>query len=109
MIALLLISLGNGSIKACVVALGGHQFELPKEKPILDRYFSIKYFLYTIGMLASKVLPSQIRESFEYQGVFATTALVFLFSWSKYFLYRLKKKCDIFQSAKFMITLYLKT
>lgn len=89
-ISLLLVSVGNGNLRACIAALGGHQFKLPQQKPQLDRYFSIYYFTYTMGILLSKVVPPEVRVSFHcfgksycYTAVFAMLALVFLVSWCK--------------------------
>lgn len=40
MSSLILIAIGNGSIRACITALGGHQFQMPEQSKQLDQYFS---------------------------------------------------------------------
>lgn len=88
--SLVLISIGNGSIRACVTSLGGLQFELPSQSKGLDRYFSHYYFIYTLAIMLSKIVSPEIRsqthcfgESECYAAVFGSLGATFLFSWSK--------------------------
>ena len=87
-----MIAIGNGSLRACITSLGGHQFKLPEQKVELDRYFSIYYLVYYVGILLSKVVPPEVRVSVHcfgrqscYTAVFGMIAVVFLISWSKTF------------------------
>lgn len=92
----MLIAIGNGSLRACITSLGGHQFKLPEQKADLDRYFSVYYLVYYVGILLSKVVPPEVRVSVHcfgrqscYTAVFGMIAVVFLISWSKiYFCYK---------------------
>lgn len=88
--SLILISIGNGSIRACVTSLGGSQFTLPNQSKSLDRYFSHYYFVYTFGILLSKIITPEIRERTQcfgqnecYAAVFGTLIIIFLAAWSK--------------------------
>lgn len=88
--SLILISIGNGSIRACVTSLGGSQFELPRQAKGLDQYFSHYYFIYTLGILLSKIVPPEIRaqtqcfgESECYAAVFGSLAAIFVVAWSE--------------------------
>lgn len=88
--SLLLISIGNGSIRACVTSLGGFQFELPGQSKGLDQYFSHYYFVYSLGIMLSKVIPPAIRAQTQcfgkhecYAAVFGALATVFVVAWSK--------------------------
>ncbi|XP_026482711.1 peptide transporter family 1-like [Ctenocephalides felis] len=87
--ALLLISLGNGGIRACVTSLGGSQFTLPQQTGALDDYFSHYYFVYTMGVLLSKIAPPAVRAGTScfhmtdcYTAVFGLLAGAFLLAWA---------------------------
>uniref|UniRef100_A0A6M2DX68 Putative h+/oligopeptide symporter n=1 Tax=Xenopsylla cheopis TaxID=163159 RepID=A0A6M2DX68_XENCH len=87
--ALLLISLGNGGIRACVTSLGGSQFTLPTQSGALDDYFSHYYFVYTMGVLLSKLAPPAVRARTScfnmtecYTAVFGLLAGSFLLAWA---------------------------
>lgn len=91
--SLLLISIGNGSIRACITSLGGHQFKLPEQTDALNTYFSHYYFVYYMGILLSKIVPPAIRADTQcfgkdecYAAVFGFLGSVFLCCWSKIFL-----------------------
>lgn len=88
--SILLIAIGNGTLRTCVTALGGEQFELPEQSDGLNQYFSHYYFVYTLGILLSKIIPPEIRAQTKcfgedecYAAVFGSLAIVFLFSWSE--------------------------
>lgn len=89
---MLLIATGNGCLRACIAALGGHQFRVPQQKTLLDRYFAKYYFFYYLGILLGKVLPAYVRKEVDivpycavgkdcYPAVFGLTSVVFLISW----------------------------
>lgn len=91
--SLILISIGNGSIRACVTSLGGSQFELPTQSMALEQYFSHYYFIYTLGILLAKIVPPEIRAHTKcfgehecYTAVFGALAVVFLMAWREFFL-----------------------
>lgn len=91
MSSLILISIGNGSIRACITSLGGQQFQLPEQSKQLDRFFSQYYFIYSVGILLSKIIPPAIRAHTQcfgkndcYLAVFGSLATVFLGAWSEY-------------------------
>lgn len=89
--SLLLISIGNGNIRACITSLGGHQFKLPEQADALNTYFSHYYFMYYMGILLSKIVPPAIRADTQcfgkdecYAAVFGFLASIFLCCWSKF-------------------------
>ncbi|XP_037046247.1 solute carrier family 15 member 2 [Bradysia coprophila] len=86
--SLLLISIGNGNIRACITSLGGHQFKLPEQTDALNTYFSHYYFMYYMGILLSKVVPPAIRADTQcfgkdecYAAVFGFLGTIFLCCW----------------------------
>lgn len=88
--SLLLISIGNGNIRACITSLGGHQFKLPEQADALNTYFSHYYFVYYMGILLSKIVPPAIRADTQcfgkdecYAAVFGFLASIFLCCWSE--------------------------
>jgi dipeptide/tripeptide permease len=92
-ISLLLIAIGNGCLRACITALGGHQFKIPQQKRSLDRYFSLYYFFYYAGILLGKIFPAYVREEVQlstycevpgecYPAVFGVITIVFFISWA---------------------------
>ncbi|NWU73611.1 S15A1 protein, partial [Pterocles burchelli] len=60
MIGLILISLGTGGIKPCVLAFGGDQFEDDQEKQ-RARFFSIFYLSINAGSLLSTIITPILR------------------------------------------------
>lgn len=88
--SLVLIAIGNGSIRACISALGGSQFRLPEQTNELHRYFSHYYFIYYGGILLGKIVPPSVRGSTQcfgrtdcYAAVFGMLALVFFVCWGE--------------------------
>lgn len=86
--SLILIAIGNGSIRACITSLGGNQFQLPEQVNSLNNYFSHYYFMYYMGILLSKLVPPAIRAHTQcfgkddcYMAVFGALGLVFLMCW----------------------------
>lgn len=89
-IALLLIAVGNGSIRACITSLGALQFKLPEQSVHLAEYFSFYYFVYYFGIFLSKILPPLVRANTQclgktecYPAVFGTLGSSFLVAWGK--------------------------
>lgn len=87
-----MIAIGNGCLRACITALGAHQFKLPQQKLSLDRYFSAYYFFYYTGILIGKILPPFVRTNVLltpycqeigqcYTSVFLLIASVIVLSW----------------------------
>lgn len=62
-LSLVLISIGTGGIKPCVVAFGGDQFVLPQQAKYLSTYFSIFYFSINSGSLISSFLTPLLRSN----------------------------------------------
>lgn len=91
-LSLLLIAIGNGCLRACITALGGHQFTMPHQKDLLDKYFGLYYFFYYSGILAGKIFPSYVRSEVHiepycdddeacYPAAFGLILIVFTISW----------------------------
>lgn len=88
--SLILIAIGNGSIRACITSLGGSQFVLPTQSKELDQFFSHYYFIYTLGIMLAKIISPEIRAQTQcfgqnecYTAVFAALATIFFIAWSK--------------------------
>ncbi|GAB0097937.1 peptide transporter family 1 [Sergentomyia squamirostris] len=82
-ISLFLISVGNGNIRACITSLAAIQFKLPEQKDSLQKYFSHYYFVYTMGVLSSKIITPSIRglSGNCYGMVFGFLGILFLACW----------------------------
>jgi len=62
LIGLLLIAIGTGGIKPCVVAFGGDQFKLPEQERQLQSFFSVFYFCINLGALIGTFMTPILRE-----------------------------------------------
>ena len=62
LIGLLLIAIGTGGIKPCVVAFGGDQFKLPEQERQLQSFFSVFYFFINAGSLIGTFMTPILRE-----------------------------------------------
>lgn len=90
---MVLVGIGNGSIRACVTSLGATQYQLPQQSRALDQYFSHYYFIYTLGILLSKLIPPEVRARTQcfgqdlcYPAVFIMLAGILFIAWGKYFI-----------------------
>lgn len=56
--AMIFIAVGTGSMKPCIIAIGGDQFKLPEQKHQMDSYYSWYYItLKTSFLLAAAISP----------------------------------------------------
>ena len=62
MLGLLLIAIGTGGIKPCVVAFGGDQFKIPEQERQLQSFFSVFYFFINAGSLIGTAITPILRE-----------------------------------------------
>ena len=62
LIGLLLIAIGTGGIKPCVVAFGGDQFKMPEQERQLQSFFSVFYFFINAGSLIGTFITPILRE-----------------------------------------------
>lgn len=92
-LALWLIAVGNGSIRAVIASLGASQFKMPAQSMGLDAFFSRYYFVYTAGILLSKTVTPSIRGMTKcfgqnncYLAVFAVLATMFLLCFGSTFI-----------------------
>lgn len=59
LVAAVVISVGNGCMKPCLVALSGDQFKLPEQQKEMAKFFSMFYFCLKISsVLMSAVTPA---------------------------------------------------
>lgn len=98
-LSLLLISIGNGSIRACITSLGAKQFKVPEQNELLTDYFSHYYFVYYLGIFLSKIVPPMIRAETScfgrdgcYPAVFGALGSIFTLSWSESFVIQINYK-----------------
>lgn len=62
LIGLLLIAIGTGGMKPSIVSFGGDQFVLPQQQVQLAAYFSLFYFMISLGSLISSTVTPMLRE-----------------------------------------------
>lgn len=105
-LSLLLITIGNGSIRACLTSLGAKQFKTPEQNELLSDYFSHYYFVYYMGIFLSKIVPPTIRAETScfgrdgcYPAVFGALGSIFLMSWSEF----LNPSLQIFKYFSFLV------
>lgn len=56
--AIIILSVGNGCEKPCVLALGADQYQLPEQSKQAEGFFAKFYFVLKIsGVLASLLVP----------------------------------------------------
>lgn len=61
-LGLLLVAIGSGSIKQCVTAFVGDQFELPAQLAQMAMFLSIVYFAVNSGTILTTFLTPILRE-----------------------------------------------
>ena len=61
-LGLVLIALGTGGIKPCVVAFGAEQFTLPQQQREITTFFGIFYACINLGSMISTILTPWFRE-----------------------------------------------
>lgn len=60
-IALLIIGLGTGCMKPCVLAFGGDQFRIPEQLHLMSAYFSMVYFVLKLSAFVGTALTPMLR------------------------------------------------
>ncbi|CAL8070263.1 unnamed protein product [Orchesella dallaii] len=60
-VGLLLMAVGTAGMKPCVAPLGGEQFILPQQENQLKHFFSLFFFVITIGNMISTVITPVFR------------------------------------------------
>ena len=61
-VGLLLIAIGTGGIKPCVVSFGADQFTLPQQHEEMTTFFGIFYASINVGSMVSTVLTPIFRK-----------------------------------------------
>lgn len=61
-VGILLIAIGTGGIKPCVVALGADQFQVPEQRSQMATYFAMFYASINFGSLISTVATPLLRK-----------------------------------------------
>ena len=83
-LALVLLAIGTGFVKPCVVAMGGDQFQLPEQEDHLKSYFSLFYFAISAGGLIATFATPIFRKDVScfggecYSLAFGVTSAVML-------------------------------
>ena len=77
MLGLLLIAIGTGGIKPCVVSFGGDQFKLPEQERHLQSFFSFFYLSINFGSLIGTFMTPILREDVECFGDDSCYSLAF--------------------------------
>ncbi|XP_055855555.1 solute carrier family 15 member 1 isoform X2 [Episyrphus balteatus] len=112
-LSLLLISIGNGSVRACITSLGALQFKIPQQSHLLTEYFSLYYFVYYFGIFLSKILPPMVRANTTcfnvngcYPAVFGTLAASFLASWIFFTIGKIYYKPEKLSDENILVKFY---
>ncbi|XP_067615018.1 solute carrier family 15 member 2 isoform X2 [Eurosta solidaginis] len=112
-ISLLLIAVGNGSIRACITSLGAQQFKIPEQAKNLADYFSLYYFVYYFGILLSKIIPPYERAKTHcfgkidcYPAVFGTLGSSFAASWLIFSLGKFYYKTERLVEENILVKFY---
>merc|ERR1712076_13796 len=77
LLGLLLIAIGTGGIKPCVVSFGGDQFKLPEQERHLQSFFSFFYLSINFGSLIGTFMTPILREDVECFGDDSCYSLAF--------------------------------
>lgn len=67
--ALILIAFGTGSMKPCLIALGGDQFLLPAQKEQIGQYYSWYYIALKSSFLFAAALTPILRNDVKCFGM----------------------------------------
>ncbi len=59
---MLLIAVGAGGVKACVVTFGADQFILPQQERHMERYFNLFHLSLSVGILVSTAVVPYFRQ-----------------------------------------------
>ena len=87
--ALILLTIGTGFVKPCVVAMGGDQFQLPEQERHLKSYFSLLYFAISAGGLLATIVTPIFRKNVScfggdcYPLAFGVTSALFISAFGK--------------------------
>lgn len=61
MLAIIILSSGNGCLKPCILAFGADQFQLPEQTHEMNRYFAHFYLVLKVSGVASSLLTPVVR------------------------------------------------
>lgn len=115
MVGLLLFALATGSMKPCVVALGGDQYKLPEQTKHMGQFYSISYatskLTYLIASALTPILRNDVKcfgTEFCFPLAFAVLGVFVLISFGKRLLKLLHKTilictyCSRFHSGQWV-------
>lgn len=71
------MAIGAGSVKPCVISLGGDQFKLPQQRKQLDRFYSIIYMALKLSYLCATALTPILRNDVKCFGADHCFSLAF--------------------------------
>lgn len=63
MVGLAFYALGSGGVKPCLAAFGGEQFQLPEQSTQLNKFFSIMFFVGSLGAIVSAFATPLLRQA----------------------------------------------
>lgn len=66
---MILIAIGTGSMKPCIMALGGDQFKLPGQQKWLEKYYSMHYIVLKLSFLSAAALAPVLRNDVKCFGL----------------------------------------
>lgn len=85
--ALVIIGLGTGCMKPCVLAFGGDQFRIPEQLHLMSAYFSMVYFVLKVSAFVGTALTPMLRNDVPCFGqdscfllAFGVSGVIFVFS-----------------------------
>lgn len=66
--ALVILALGIGCMKPCMLAFGGDQFRLPEQLHLMSAYFSMVFFVLKVAAFVGTALTPMLRTYMTYFG-----------------------------------------
>lgn len=78
-LAIIILSTGNGFLKPCILAFGADQFQLPEQTAHMHRYFAHFYLVLKVSGVVSSLLTPVVRSDIPSVGAADGYLLAFAF------------------------------
>lgn len=68
LLALVVLALGTGCMKPCILAFGGDQFRMPDQAPQMATFFSLVYFTMKVSSFVGTAMTPMLRNDVKCLG-----------------------------------------